>query len=247
MDRAKFFASAKASVFGGSLKQSQVDGINAILDGWATTGITDNRQIAYVLGTAFHESAHTMQPVRETLAATDDQAIARLEFAWKKGQLKWVKTPYWRKDSAGKSWFGRGLVQITHKANYEKFGLAGDPSKALDMAVAVKVLIRGMVDGMFTGHKLSGYFHGDVADWTGARKIVNGTDKAATIAAYSKNFYKALGDTPVEAQAQPSIPVQEESPVREDKPAVIVNGPAPGGNWLAALLEAILKIFARKP
>jgi predicted chitinase len=67
--------------------------------------------------------SQTMQAVRETLATTDDGATNALEKAWEAGKLSWVKTPYWRKDAEGKSRFGRGLVQITRKANYQKLGL----------------------------------------------------------------------------------------------------------------------------
>ena len=46
----------------GPLSQSQVDGINALLA--ATDGMsTDHR--AYVLATAWHETARTMQPITE--------------------------------------------------------------------------------------------------------------------------------------------------------------------------------------
>ena len=114
MDR--FYDRVRA-LFGGKLTAQQVDGINRIVD--ATKGLP-LRHRAYILATAHHETARTMQPVRETLANSDAQAVARLESAWRKGQLKWVKTPYWRPDARGKSWFGRGYVQLTHRANYER-------------------------------------------------------------------------------------------------------------------------------
>jgi len=58
-----------------------------------TQGLLRN-QAAYVLATAKWETAHTMEPVRETLANSDASAIARLKKAWEKGQLKWVSRPY---------------------------------------------------------------------------------------------------------------------------------------------------------
>ena len=74
-------------------------------------------QAAYCLATARHESAHTMKPVRETLAKTDAKAKEILTKAWKAGKLPWVKKDYW-----SDGWFGRGYVQLTHKANYERAG-----------------------------------------------------------------------------------------------------------------------------
>lgn len=50
----------------------------------------------------------------------------------------------------------------------------------------------GMRDGIFTRHKLNMYFDDDTTDWVGARKIINGTDKANLIASYAKDLYKCL-------------------------------------------------------
>lgn len=160
-------------------------------------------QTAYVLATAYHETAHTMKPVRETLATSDAQAVARLDAAWAKGQLKWVKTPYWRTDTEGKSWFGRGYVQITHKANYQRLGerigvnLVGNPSLALEPKIAAKILVRGMVEGLFTTKKLSDYITPAYKDYVNARRIVNGTDKAQEIARLAEQYESALPDVVV--------------------------------------------------
>ena len=96
MNREAFYASLRArgsGVFGTSLTQGQVDGLEAILAACDGLPVT---HAAYVLATAYHETARTMQPVRETLASTDDQAIARLDKAFASGRLKSVKNPYWR-------------------------------------------------------------------------------------------------------------------------------------------------------
>ena len=112
INRKFFFDQVHIRLFDGGLKQSQVDGLTAILDRWeGKMPGEDDRWLAYMLGTAHHETGRTMQPVRETFAATDDRAIAILERAYAAGKLTWVKTPYWRKDEAGRSWLGRGLVQ----------------------------------------------------------------------------------------------------------------------------------------
>ncbi len=248
MNRAAFYASVRArtsAVFGTSISQSQVQGVEAILDEAERRG-TPLRQLAYILATAYHESAHTMQAVRETLAKTDDGAIRALEAAWKAGKLSWVKTPYWRKDADGKSWFGRGLVQITHKANYQKLGmligvdLVKDPSKALELSTAVQILFTGMELGSFTGKALADYISDGRADYVGARRIVNGTDKAALIAGHAEAFERALvasgyTSTRIAASKAPD-------PVTNDKPATIEQGPVPSGNWLAGIIAVILNL-----
>jgi hypothetical protein len=191
MDRKAFFDAVRTPLFGGKISLPQVQGMEAVLNEWDSNP-GDARWLAYMLATDYHETAKTMQPVRETLASSDDRAIAILDAAWKKGKMPRVKTAYWRKDAQGHSWLGRGLVQLTHKDNYVKFGLDGAPEKAMEMATAVKVMFVGMTAGLFTGKKLSDFIHGGVCDWVGARKIINGTDKDTLIAGYAKAFYAAL-------------------------------------------------------
>src|SRR4051812_960412 len=65
IDRAQFFEDVREDIFHGHMKQSQVDGMNTILDAWEKSRFTDIRWLAYMLGTAFHETADTMQPIHE--------------------------------------------------------------------------------------------------------------------------------------------------------------------------------------
>lgn len=199
IDRKFFFDSVRDSLFKGTLSDGQVEGMTAILDYFEThMPDGDLRWLAYILATAFHETAYTMQPVRETLADSDAKAIEILDRAYAAGKLPWVKTVYWRPDEDGKSWLGRGLVQLTHKRNYEAMSpmtgidLVAEPDRAMEMATAVKILIEGMVAGSFTGHKLADHLNADKEDWVNARRIVNGTDRAEKLAEYGKTFYEAL-------------------------------------------------------
>jgi hypothetical protein len=201
--RPAFFDFVRAKLFQGRLGASQVEGLTAILDGWqARVGLGDMQPLAYVLATAFHETAATMQPVRETLAASDRVAIARLEEAFAAGRLGSVKTPYWRPDADGKSWLGRGLVQLTHRRNYAAMSgvtgidLLADPGRTMEMPVSVAILIEGMRRGSFTGRKLDDYFGPGRADWAGARKIINGNDRAELVARHGRLFAEALDSTP---------------------------------------------------
>ncbi|MBP1859795.1 glycoside hydrolase family 19 protein [Rhizobium herbae] len=197
-DRAIFFKAVRASLFDGILTQGQVDGMAAILDRWALMPATaDRRWLAYMLATAHHETGRTMQPVRETFAASDDRAIAILDAALRRGRMPSVSVPYWRRDAEGKSWLGRGLVQLTHRANYEKMAkatgidLVARPERAMELAVAVDILFKGMESGAFTGKRLGDYFSAAKEDWTGARRIINGRDRAALVAGYGKRYLAA--------------------------------------------------------
>lgn len=210
MNREVFFEAIKKPLFGGIFTTNQVHGLDAILDAFERAGESDATRLslhkqAYMLATVFHETAATMQPIREAKAASDDEAIARLDKAFAKGQLTWVKSPYWRKDKDGKAWFGRGLVQITHKFNYEKIGkaigvdLLANPALALTMDVAIRIMITGMIKGIFTGKNLDTYLddvdEGDAEDFrefVNARRIINGTDRATLVASHALKFETAL-------------------------------------------------------
>jgi hypothetical protein len=202
INRDFFFDHTRGSLFEGSLRPSQLNGMIAILDKWeAESPKDDDRWLAYMLGTAHHETGRTMQPVRETFAATDDDAIKRLERAWVAGKLKWVNTPYWRRDADGKSWLGRGFVQLTHKANYETLGaainvdLTTDPDQAMDLDTALKVMFFGMRSGLFISAKLSDFFNTSKENWVQARKIINGLESADPVANYAKTYYAAISYT----------------------------------------------------
>jgi hypothetical protein len=213
-----------------------VDGINAILK--ATEG-RKRSHAAYLLATAWHETARTMQPVRETLAGSDAQAVARLDRAWKAGKLKQVKVPYWRFDDTGRTWLGRGYVQLTHKDNYRKAAalvgvdLLGNPSLALRADIAARILVEGCEVGLFTGKKLADYLPGD---YVNARKIVNGLDKAFEIARVAEAWEAAL----IAGGAAPDKP----KPAQPTKPATPQFG---GLGWIVKpILDALALIFARK-
>ncbi|MEZ2129012.1 MULTISPECIES: hypothetical protein [unclassified Sinorhizobium] len=199
VDRQFLFDTVGETLFQGSLTGEQVEGIAALLHAWERwPWRDDDRWLAYMLATVFHETAHTMQPVRETLATEDDKAIEILESAFANGRLSWVRTPYWRKDEEGKSWLGRGLVQLTHKRNYKAMSavtgidLVADPDRAMEMDTAVTILMEGMRLGSFTGYKLADFFGDDRQDWVNARRIVNGTDRAEQIAGYGLTLHSAI-------------------------------------------------------
>jgi len=63
MNRGEFFNHFRKS-FGDKLTQAQVEGADKILDEAQKRGVPLN-QLAYILATVWHETAHTMQPIRE--------------------------------------------------------------------------------------------------------------------------------------------------------------------------------------
>lgn len=91
----------------------------------------------------------------------------------------------------GAKYHGRGLVQITGKRNYTEFEhllnmpLVSNPDLALEEDPAYEILVRGMILGKFTGHKLEDHINDRTLDLVNARKIINGLDKAQKIALYA--------------------------------------------------------------
>ena len=202
INRNFFFSNTRLVLFDGAMKPSQVDGLTAILDHWENTSPdADDRHLAYMLGTAHHETGRTMQPVRETFASTDDKAIAILDAAFKAGKLPWVSKPYWPRDAQGKTWLGRGMVQITHVSNYQKLqtltgiDITTDPNQAMVLSTAIQVMFIGMNVGAFTGKKLSDFFAGPKELWRDARKIINGLERADLVASYAQKYYASISYT----------------------------------------------------
>lgn len=205
MDRKVFFDSIRGTgLFGKALASSHVTGCEALLDASMEWGLTNPHHVAHVLAHAHHETGAYMLPIKETVQAhhvdknpSDAEVIRRLDVAWKKGQLSWVSTPYWRD-----GWFGRGFIQITHLKNYLKLGtaigvdLVANRDASLNPAISAATAVVGMRDGLFTGKKLSDYKFPDALTAKpkeNPRRIVNGEDGTdAKIAKSHIFFYDAL-------------------------------------------------------
>lgn len=179
--------------FGGRLTQQHVEGTTSIIREFQRMGSSDLRKLAYILATAFHETGGRMVPVREGFATSDESARRILK------NRRYVKPD----KLTGHSYYGRGHVQLTWSDNYKRMGkilgidLYNNPDLALNKDVSAQILVEGMMKGKsskgdFTGKSLNDYFRLDLDDPIGARRIVNGTDKAELIASYHKSFLDSL-------------------------------------------------------
>ena len=181
IDRPFFFQSIRDHLFH-DFDQSQVDGLNHLLDVWeATYGRYPLCDLAYALATCFHETGKAMAPVREGgRGATHAYG---------------VPTGSWHQ-----VYYGRGDVQITWLTNYQKASaklaaigiivdLAQYPDKALDPVIAAHIMFLGMAQGWFTGKNFANYLPHDPVN---ARRIINGTDRAQTITSYYTAFLASL-------------------------------------------------------
>lgn len=173
--------------------------------------------LAYILATAWLETGHTMQPIKEYGGPSYYTKMYDIRgYRPKKAKELGNTSP-----GDGVKYPGRGYVQLTGKFNYakasKKFGVdfVKYPDKVMERQYALPILFVGMAEGWFTGKKLRDFIdtidESDVEDgkeYEGARRIINGADKAKTIAGYALIFEKALkaGEYPL---SEPHSPVQK--------------------------------------
>ncbi len=192
VSRARFFTAVRKHPLPEQLRREQVDGLNVLLDVWERHyAHHDIRWLAYCLATAYHETAHTMQPIHERGARA---YFRKYEPGTRIGRRLGNTRP-----GDGYRFRGRGFVQLTGRRNYElasrKLGLdlVDKPDLALEPNVAAHILFRGMIEGWFTGRKLGDYIRpGRQARYVAARRVVNGLDRARRIARYAEAFERAL-------------------------------------------------------
>lgn len=147
-------------------------------------------QTAYVLATAYWETARTMKPVEEAFWLSE---------GWRKDNLRYYP------------WHGRGYVQLTWERNYHKakaetgVDVVSDPTAAMRPDVAAQTLVIGCRDGWFTGKRLDDYITIKSSNFRGARRVVNGTDKAAAIAEIAREYDETLRE--MNYGVEPDVPV----------------------------------------
>lgn len=179
-DAEAFFASVRQTF--GPLSELQVQGFQTLLQEFGVSR-WPLAFAAYGLGTAWHETNATMQPVREAYWLSE---------AWRKANLKYFP------------WYGRGYVQLTWEANYkradEELALDGTLIANLDLAlkpdIAARIIVHGMEGGWFSAKRLADYLplsgRAGFDAYTAARHIINGTDQAEKIAKEALSFEAAL-------------------------------------------------------
>lgn len=194
--RKKFFAGYREAF--GSLTQEQVNGLGSLLISFEQDKeINYIKYMAYMLATVKHETAHKFQPITEYGARSYfnkyDPVLANTASLRERAKSNGNTV-----EGDGYKYRGRGYVQITWKNNYKKLGdalgvdLVNNPDKALEPVTAYKIMSYGMRNGTFTGKDLSRYISKDQADYTNARKIINGLDKADLIKGYAEKFESIL-------------------------------------------------------
>jgi hypothetical protein len=183
MNRKAFYDAIRPSV---NLTTQNVEGFEKFLDYLEQHPLQIN-SAAYAAATAWWESAQTMHPVKEAYWKSEE---------WRKQNLRYYP------------WYGRGLIQTTWEDNYKKIAKAmglpentfiKDPDLLLTFQYALPALFVGMEKGIYTGKDLGDYIDDvdesdaeDLREYTTARRIVNGTDKAQSIGNLALVFERGL-------------------------------------------------------
>lgn len=194
-DNAVFFEGYKKRF--GPLNQELVGAVEFLLskieqDNRFSVNPTDRYHLAYCLATFKWETSHTLRPIDEH--GSDKYFNTRYGPGTKSGKRLGNTQP-----GDGARFHGRGYVQLTGRNNYQNAStflnvdLINNPDRAKDRELAYSIAVQGMKQGWFTTRKLSNYFKPNQApDYEGARAIINGSDKAQTIADMARRFDELL-------------------------------------------------------
>ncbi len=143
--------------------------------------------LACMIANIYHETAFTMKSIAE----------------YGKGAGHEYGEP---DERTGQTYYGRSYPQLTWYDNYLKASkliytpnlrqgvdIVNNPDKVLAPFYGVQVMVFGMLEGWFTGKKLSDYLSADgTFDYYNSRRIINGTDRASTIAGYGQDIETAI-------------------------------------------------------
>ncbi len=178
--------------------------LQEIADTAARAGVSDRRQVAYLLATVRQEVGPIYEPVRERFAKSDQEARRLL-----------AGKPYAEPDpETGHAYYGRGYVQLTWRKNYafaaEALGidLVNEPDLALDHHTAAAILVRGVTEGWFHPEQMplrTAFRPNREPDLYAARRNVNLHDRWARVADFYHQFLPLLHDASQHQEDPPML------------------------------------------
>lgn len=233
MNKAAFYEylrNSRTDMFPAKLSESQVRGIEGILDAFWAYGDGRIKTLAYGLATARREVGVGMVPVREGFKKTDAAARAHVRLFYGHKGADWY---CWPSGPHGHVYYGRGYVQMTWFENYNYaehvtgLDFTANPDLALDPGIAGRLLFMGLLSGQWNrkGHGIAHYLPDFGADdLMNARRTVNITDHWQEIAGHYREFLAAL-------EAADFLASVVDITTFDDAAPVFVDGEIPAGSW----------------
>lgn len=243
-DRVKFFDGIRGILKSNKyqLTQNRVDAIEFLITAFESNAEwKDIRHVAYAFATIAHETAWTFEPIVERGAKSYFNQYD-IQHNKKKALTLGNDQP-----GDGYKYRGRGYVQLTGKANYQKaftklgYDLISNPELATQRAIAFNIMTAGMFGGWFTGKSLTDYISVG-CDYVKSRRIINGNDKAQQIANYATQFEAVLRNSfvvqePISLVAGAAAETQT---VADDQVSGIQASVAGASTFIATTLGGIL-------
>ena len=208
-DAGKFYDFLRANdMLGPVITTKEFTGCENTIIGFGMAGAPVS-YCAYGLATKFLETNGSMEPVREAYWLTLKQAEA---YARRMYDIKGARPSKARElgnltPGDGARYMGRGDVQLTGLTNYRRataklralgydVDLVKNPERAMEPQIAAVIMVYGMIEGWFTGRKLSDDLPASGAatfkQFEDSRDIINGRDKDDVIARFAIDFQTAL-------------------------------------------------------
>ncbi len=192
------------------LLPEQLDAVQALVNVWETeprlagsnSKVNDDKRIAYIIATVYHETTKNLYPTRECSCRTNVGSIACVRRLWQKG----IAQPYHRLDPAtGHSYYGRGQTQLTLKENFIRVGnklgvgrgLYEKPDRSLDLTVSARNAVLGLYLGWYRARNGKWLNLKDIPftrdrDWIEARQVLIGTRADREVAQFARRIHRGV-------------------------------------------------------
>jgi WD40 repeat protein len=203
IDRANFFEVYRITF--GELGYEATAGLEKLLEFLENDpAMNDVRLRAYILATVKFETGDRFVPVTEQ---GDAEYFQRYEPGTTIGNRLGNKVP-----GDGERFRGRGYIGITGRENYYRMSqvlgfepkmtdLVDDPDKVNDPLVAYRIMSIGMLEGLFTGRKLSDFINERQTDYVGASTIIGSGSSSSRAAAYATDFEAILRESAADVRS----------------------------------------------
>ena len=175
------------------ITESQVLGFNAILKVLNEENAT-KEEASYILATALHETNRKMIPKEEDEYTEFYVEMYDIEGSRKTTALRLGNT----EAGDGEKYKQRGFISILGKNNYKaleellKLPLVEKPELLTDIEVASKALVKGMLEGTYTGFYLSKYINKRNVDYVNARRVTKGIENAKKVSILAQQIERAV-------------------------------------------------------